>query len=328
MILKTHTGKGYLWPLLEKQNNTEPFSLLKTTTNDIQSQLDSFFLNLKAEVLVSELLAHTDLSWEDIVVLNKSTFERGYRRDVIDTKVNINDKLEIQISRNGIYDALPKGLFHKPVTTKTGLSFSEVRQRSKKEEKEARLLFAPIENEFFYQRVAIEQHEQQVEQELSHTDSSFLIDFWGVKDVVDQTFVMALVKLLPSAHKISRHKTLLAHALSEILKETVRIEKVYLPFTAKASKTTEALVLGANAVLHTETTEELYPHYNIHITLADLKNKPLYEKKGIGMQLIEIFCNYFVPLEIDWSIILEHNTTHPNTTLNTEKAILGLSTTL
>ncbi len=301
---------------------------MKTSVNDIQTQLDAFFLNLKAEVLVSELLEHADLSWEDIIVLNKSTFKRGYRRDVIEAKVNINDKLELQISRNGIYDALPKGLFHVPITTSTGLTFSEIRQRSKKEEKEARLLFAPIENEFFYQRVAIEQHEQQVEQELSHTDSSFLIDFWGVKDLVDHSYVMALIKLLPSAHKISRSKSLLAHALSEILKETITIEKVYLPFAAKKPQEAEAFVLGANTVLHAETTDELYPHYNIIITLSDLKNKALYEKKGVGMQLIEVFCSYFVPLEIDWSIILEHNTTHPNITLNTEQAILGLSTTL
>ncbi len=301
---------------------------MKTTVHDIQAQLDAFYLNLKAEILVAELLEHSDLSWEDLFVLHKSTFSRGYRRDIIDTKVNVHDKLEIQISRNGIYDALPKGLFHQPISSKTSLTFSEIRQRSKTEEKEARALFAPLENEFFYQRVAIEQHEQQVTQELSNTDRSFLIDFWGVKNLVHQRYLMALIKLLPSANKISKNKDLLAHALSEILGDHVYIEKTYQPFTEQTSQSNTAMVLGTNAVLETNTTDTLYPHYNINIDLEHIKDKPLYEPQGQARQLIEVFCAYFVPLEIDWTIILQHTAAAPQTTLNTEHAVLGLSTTL
>ena len=59
--------------------------------------------------------------------------------------INPYKKLEATLSRNGLYDALPQGIFHKSVGIDTKLSYSEIRQKNKKEEKDARGFFAPLE---------------------------------------------------------------------------------------------------------------------------------------------------------------------------------------
>ena len=64
-----------------------------------------------SEVVVNELLETSSLSEEEVTVLNQSTFARGFRRDIIGVELNLRDKIQFNLSRNGLHDALPQGLF-------------------------------------------------------------------------------------------------------------------------------------------------------------------------------------------------------------------------
>ena len=113
---------------------------------NIYEELISIYLNLKAEVFVSEIIENTDLDFTDFDIMNLGTFSRPYRRDAIDFKIessaNNPNKIKMELSRNGMYDILPEGLFHDQVGTNKGtLSFKNIRQKNKKQEKDARLFF-------------------------------------------------------------------------------------------------------------------------------------------------------------------------------------------
>ena len=197
-------------------------------SEEIKKELDAFFINLKAEIVVSEFIENSNLSYEDITIKNKSSFTRGYRRDIIDVKMNTNDKLELNLSRNGVYDALPQGVFHSTVNIDSNIPYSEMRQKSKKEEADARTLFAPLENEFFLSRVGVEQEEKKLALQFNNLENSFLLYFWGIKDKVADEYVFLLAKALPLAYKISKDEKLIAQCLSEILHEKITIKKDFI----------------------------------------------------------------------------------------------------
>ena len=72
---------------------------------EIFNQLLKVYANLKAEVLIAEIQSNFDLSDDDFLIANQSTFSRAYRRDIIDTDGIINkNKLTLNLSRNGLYD--------------------------------------------------------------------------------------------------------------------------------------------------------------------------------------------------------------------------------
>ena len=295
----------------------------------IKNEIDTLFLNLKAEVVVSELLDTSNISPEDITIKNKSSFSRSYRRDIIDTAINFNDKIQFNLSRNGIYDALPQGMFHTTVGLNSSIPYNEMRKKSKKEEADARTLFAPLENEFFLSKVAVEQEEKKLALQFNNLDNSFLLKFWGLKNKVAEEYVFLLAKALPLAYNISKSETLIAQCLSEILQENVSIKKEFISLKNISPKKDKEYTLGVNTTLQLNETRILHPYYYIIIEISDLKSKKKYEKNGIATQLISVFCEYFVPLEIDWEFKISFkNQSNNNFTLNDESAFLGLSAVL
>ena len=78
--------------------------------NKIVKELASVYENIKAESIVLELQNNSSIA-NDFLVENKSSFKRGYRRDVLKSKKK-DSKLLLELSRDGVYDALPECVFH------------------------------------------------------------------------------------------------------------------------------------------------------------------------------------------------------------------------
>ena len=53
----------------------------------IKDALSQFYENLKAEVIVLDLLENKRISPNDFSVIHESTFSRGYRRDLTRVKI-------------------------------------------------------------------------------------------------------------------------------------------------------------------------------------------------------------------------------------------------
>jgi len=298
----------------------------------IYEELISTYKSLKAEVFITELLESSSLDFEDIDIFNQSTFSRSYRRDVIDFKVdsysNKNNKLQLNLARNGIYDSLPEGVFHEPVKTRTQLSYKEIRQKNKEEEKSAREFFTPIENEFFVQKVKIEENERKLIDAFTNLENTFLLDFWGLNKDLPEHYNIKLLQLLPFAHKISGNIELLELCLEKILNEKVTIKKKF-----KKTKNTQPSkshnTLGVDFALHLEHTHFSYPIFDITIGPIHKKNEDIYLKNGVAMQFISIFCDYFIPLEIDTQLNITYLKEESNFILNEfNQPRIGLTTTI
>ncbi|GAA0723935.1 hypothetical protein GCM10009430_27930 [Aquimarina litoralis] len=298
----------------------------------VYEELISTYQNLKAEIFVTEILEKSSLDLTDIDIFNSSTFSRSYRRDVIDIKLDTysrdKDKLQLHLSRNGLYDTLPEGFFHEPVKAKSDISFTELHQKQKKQEKDARSFFSPLENEFFTQRVNIEKNERQLINEFANLKTDFLLKFWNLDPEIPSDYSIKLLQLLPYVHKISGEIELTALSLEKIIEEKVTIKRKYHTLEDAEDEDNDSKnQLGVDLVLELNETVISYPFWEINIGPVDQKNIDKYIIGGATKKFISIFCDYFIPMEIDTTINVTYSNKEETFVLNeTNSPRMGLTT--
>ncbi len=300
----------------------------------IFTELIAVYENLKAEVLIAEIQENSSATADDFVIANKSTFSRPYRRDIIKVDNLINeDRLTLNLSRNGLYDTLPEGLFHVPKSNSDSSSYIEHRKIVKKEEQNARSFFSPLENEFFYQRLRIECNERELLDDFYNLNDDFLIDFWNIAGQIPEAYILKLIKLLPHSHKISGDFELTRMCLEKILDEKVTFKKKF-ENTMRVNDSEEKdlrnreLQLGVDSVLNGSNHTILSPALKVTIGPVSEKNINKYLKKDGVIKFINTFYDYFIPMEVD--VITEFTLINKDGFLldATNSPIMGISTQL
>jgi len=301
---------------------------------NILNELKSVFEDIKAEVVVSEILENSNVDFSNLTINNTSSFKRPYRRDIIDYKQSLtnidNYTLNFNLSRNGIYDSLPEGVFHNPSDPALkSLSYQKKREKQKQEEREARLFFQPIENETFNQYVNIEKEERALIDRFTDVKNNFLLKFWQADKSLPKKYLLKLIKLLPSIHKISGNLELTALCLERIIDEKVTLEKVNSPYKVPNNKEEKGESLGVDLVLGVDQSIVLHPQINATIGPINEQNIKNFVDDSPTMRFIQVFYEYFIPMEmeVNTQIDYEHNNKgfvlHEN-----ELALMGLTTTL
>ncbi len=298
---------------------------------NVYEELTTTYQNLKAEIFVTEILENSNLDLTNIDVFNQSTFSRSYRRDVIDFKVDSysrdTDKLQFNLARNGLYDTLPEGLFHEPVKSKGDISYTELHQKQKKQEKDARSFFSPLENEFFTQKVTIERNERKLINEFANLKTDFLLKFWKLDSSIPSEYSIKLLQLLPYVHKISGDAELTALCLEKIIGEKVSIAKKYRTVGENINDLSTEQQLGVDMVLELKETVISYPYWELTVGPVNQKNIDKYIVNGATKKFITIFCDYFIPMEIDTEINVTYSSKEETFLLNeTNSPRMGLTT--
>ena len=295
----------------------------------IYEELLEVFNNVKAEAIIAELQKNTSIKDEDLVIENKSTFRRSHRRDIINIGSIDEGILNINLSRNGLYDHLPEGLFHSKDTSKGRIAYPELRKSYKKEEQEARHFFSPLENEFFYQKLKIENKEQDLFNNFINLEDEFLIDFWKVDSSIPKKYLSKLIKLLPFAYKIAGDLELTRLCLEEVLNLNVKILKKYSPNTIDSRiSNNDDNHLGTNFTLTNDQDTISQPFLNVEIGPIQESSIEEFIKKDGVTKFLNVFYNYFFPVEVE--IKTTYKVNHQDGfLLNREKEpIIGLSTVI
>ncbi len=298
----------------------------------IFTELISVYENLKAEVVIAEIQEKSKLSSEDFVIANKSTFSRPYRRDIISVDNLLNeDKITFNLSRNGIYDTLPEGLFHGPKGNQDAGAYISSRKVLKQEEQDARAFFAPFENEFFYQKLNVENRERETLDNFYNLNDDFLVDFWQIDREIPEDYILKLIKLLPFSHEISGNFELTRLCLQEILSEEVLFKRKYEnelnnEDKNKKVKRRNGFQLGVNSVLETKKSMVKSPMLEVIIGPISEKKINNYLKKDGVLKFINTFYDYFVPMEIEVSTEFVVNNEKGFVMDDSNGVIMGIST--
>ncbi|GEQ86169.1 hypothetical protein ULMS_16770 [Patiriisocius marinistellae] len=301
----------------------------KSTFEAISEELNTLYENIKAEVIVGELEKNSEAIATDFIIQNKSTFSRPYRRDILNIDSLINtEKITLNLSRNGIYDTLPEGFFHKPQAKQDAEDYLAKRKQFQEQEQEARTFFSPIENEFFYQKFQIEKKERELLNDFYNLNDNFLIEFWDLDTSIPSEYRLKLIKLLPYNYKIAGNFELTRRCLEEILNVPVLFKEMYSNSQEKKKNNSRSnqLILGVDTILDSENNAIFYPELNVTIgSIPTDKIDDFISKDGVRKFII-LFFEYFIPIEIQVIIKFTVNN-EEGFLLNKENApIMGIST--
>lgn len=286
---------------------------------DIISSLQQAFRqsswDVRAEVQL--LLAQKmGLGTDDFMVWCDHVFKREFSHDVVSSEQKEDQKmrtlLELHLSRTGLYDQLPEGLFfqmpQKEARQYTANEMAIDYQQNRKKEGEIRRFFAPFDHDFFLQRLQIEGEETILLEGLrAEVMNEYFVRFWNIPPSVPKVFIVPLILLLPHASKIAGDLALTAQSLSYLLKEKVQLTQRTAGVQSAAGICPPAL--GEARLAVDMVCGELFFEDNpvIEIEIGPIKNSRVkdYLEQGKIAGLLETFTRFFVPAGLDTVITVQ-----------------------
>ena len=278
----------------------------------LEQQLKNGSADIKAEPKLT-LAIEAGLGVEDFIVSPSKRFIREFSRDVIsaDLKEISSNLLLLQVllSRAGIFDQLPEGLFFRPNQRRihTVAEMAADYKANKKHEDKIRKFFIPFEHDFFLQRIAIEQEESRLLEGLhSGNLNEYFIAFWNLPGSIPKQFLSPLILLLPHAYKIAGDMDLTAESLELILNEKVKL--VMREAGIENAESVLPPVLGEGLLGLDMVCGESFLENNptVEIQIGPLENSLVtdYLEHGNRFTLLETFTRFFIPAGVDSSITI------------------------
>lgn len=307
----------------------------KKSLEDLAEEINSISYDIRAEIIVNELIESSALASDEIVISNAGQFSRSYRSDVLgalvqDDNYSKQDCLTLNLSRDSMYDALPEGFVH---SLKENNADKSVRQMikehkyQKKQENEARNFFTPFENEIFHYRTKIESVERDFLYKLNGSKPlEFFYDFWGLPHDYPSVLVSKFIQLLPYTYKIVGDIDLSCKCLASIIEEKVQYS---ITSSKEYSDEREQISLGEYRLGVDFICGNNYMDYSLNVTIeiGPLINKSFenYIHDGKIKAFITCFYEHFFPMEAEVKTILLLNQETEEFNFN-KQPVLGYTT--
>lgn len=311
----------------------------QTLIEVFQQELHRMKCDVRAETCFA-LVVDQGLSPEDMLIGSDKLFRREYSRDILATEIKEDmgkrAVMQVHLTRCGIYDLLPEGLFFQPSESSSrGQSASDMAadyKTNKKKEESIRKFFLPLENDFFWQRIQIEQQESRLLEGLqSGMLNDYFAKFWGIPDSMPRECVAPLLILLPHAYKIAGNPALTGQCLQQLLQEEATVRLVS---SGTSELPTEQSVplgefrLGVDMTCGGEFLED-YPV--LECVIGPLASSRLqdYLVGGRRYSLLETFNRFFIPAGVDMKLTVllpeerQHMVLRPG-----QEPLLGFSSVL
>jgi hypothetical protein len=310
---------------------------------EIASSINHLHHDIKAEAIAAEIIEN-GLNPAEVIIIPDGSFRRKYSKDISNAEVIKSDNgqkvLGIHITRDGLYDSLPEALFHdqtnEPLTS--GHEMAKLSKKQKTEEKEARLLFLPFENEIFYHRIQIEIEERNI----LHRFSENLFDdiypqFWNLDRSLPKKLVSRFVLILHLTHKILGDLDLTAKCLEIILEEEVKINILrnrHSNIGIPGFNSEKTLGLGSTGLGENFICGEYVSDYDpiMEFVIGPLKNSPIEDflENGSSSRFLDCFYNFFVPVEMETLTTIKVSVDQQHFTLNDNlpNVILGYNSAI
>lgn len=288
---------------MAKRSSTVP-SKQSQAAEDRNNYLTSF--DLKAELLFEALLEN-GVDDSNIVIKNNGVFFRNFRKDKINiSNDNINEEIvNFELSRDGFYDILPESIFHNYRNRNTSTDPVEEFKNRKREEKEGRHFFSPLENEFFRFKHLIQWFESDFFSKLNSDKIADIIRIILAVDnrIPDKLVVKLFYNLLKQNQNQDQSVETIVGILENILQEKVNFDYTYIKLDNlhDTNSNSDDLVLGVTTTL--QSNEKIYlKKYNFTIgPLKESENlKYFFENQTMDL-FIKTFFNLFLPLHIQFS---------------------------
>ncbi len=263
--------------------------------------------DIKAEVLASYFIEE-GMDLDNIFITPAGLFKRPYSKDILNIgykpeKSELSDCIFIEISRDGLYDLLPEGLFHQPEPGKSKKSTQEIIdeiRKSRQDEEAAREFFLSIEKELYRARILLETEERKSVINFSrYFKKKMYFSLWENLSEVSEEYLPALFQLLPISHKVAGDIELTEICFKSILGEHVKIKTGqadrYISNTS-ASNTLGCSSLGTDFIIGNTFTDY---GASVEVIIGPLQKNNLmdYLHAGKAANVLKVMGDYFFPVD-------------------------------
>ena len=291
--------------------------------------------DLRAELLFDMLLKNKndDLN---IVLKPNGVFFRKYSKDTMNVATDVNDYdvLNIDISRDGFYDILPESITHNYRNRDQRNDASQEFKIRKKEEKEARHFYSPLENELFRFRHQIEKYESDFFSKISTNGIADIIRMiLGVEDnIPDLLAVKMFYALMKQKGNAGQSVEDISLILEKILGEKVSFtsKNIRLENANDIEEGSGDMIMGITTTL--QSSQEIFlKKYNFNIgPLKNPDNLPNYFDQQVLQNFLNTFFNLFLPFQVQYSFEIQLNAEDEVFSMDDTiyKSRLGISTVI
>lgn len=291
--------------------------------------------DLRAELLFDMLLKNKtdDL---DIVLQTKGVFFRKFSKDFMNVTTDSNDSdiLNIDISRDGFYDILPESITHNYRNRDQRNDASQEFKIRKKEEKEARHFYNPLENELFRFRHEIEKYESDFFSKINTNGIADIIRMiLGVEDnIPDLLTVKMFYALMKQKGNAGQSVDDISQILEKILGEKVSFtsRNIQLENGHDVEADSSEMIMGITTTL--QSNQEIFlKKYNFNIgPLKNPDNLPNYFDEQVLQNFLNTFFNLFLPFQVQYSFEIQLNSEDELFAMDDTiyKSRLGISTVI
>lgn len=291
--------------------------------------------DLKAELLFDALIKN-NIDDADIILKPKGLFYRKYNKDTsaISTDTNDPDILNIELSRDGFYDILPESITHNYRNRDQKEDAVQEFKTRKKEEKEARRFYNPLENELFRFRHEIEKYEAGFFSSINTNGIADIIRIiLGVDNIIPDILLVKMFAALMKQKNIAANDIpSICSILEKILGEKVTYTATNITLEHVFDIVEEAndMIMGINTTL--ESSEKIFlKKYNFIVgPLANPDDLPNYFEGHVLQSFLEVFFNLFIPFQEQFAFEIHLNPEDEEFAMDDSiyKSRLGISTVL
>ena len=257
----------------------------------------------RLETLVAELRSAGLVEADEVEFRAAGTFARNYRHDLSAAAIE-DGVLAFTTPREGLYDQLPKALFHTPEAHRPDRPLGErleQHDRDREAEAAARAFFRPFEQEYYHVGVSTETTERRLRDAFrSPLYRNLLLTTWVRSARVPRGALPLLGYILPMAYRIAGDLPLMAACYRAVLGAEVTLAYVDVE-VGEASLGPGGFAgrrLGVDLELAGAPPVEL-PALEIAIGPLPRSRAEEFLPGGAGSELVGLLSDCLVPYEAD-----------------------------
>ena len=262
----------------------------------------------KAE-LVAANLVEQKYNLDRIIIIREGAARRGVAKDIEDINIQFSqndllDYLYIKTNKEGIYDILPEGLFHKSGYTKKNKDKEDVLDDIKlhrQKEFFARMFFRPLEIEVDRMLVEANLFETRYDKKISNPNFvNVFVQYWPVLKLLKRKQAIFFMHAISVLHKARNRYNEIEVSMSSILDVPIKIKEIKMP-AKEASRYFESKIgdthLGGDWVLGKCFDDG---QYDLHITIGPISAKDMefFLETATGNTILDYLCKLFLPSDV------------------------------
>jgi len=299
---------------------------------------NELFTDYKAVAHAADLIERDVIAADRVEIIPLGPDKRAFAKDIENTSVYYSekrrqDRIRISTNREGLYDMLPEGLFHRPPTGSAGMDeesmIKDIRER-REEEKQARLFFTPFDAEINHVRIMTELYENMLDKKTTYSDLSRIFEFgWDEFNLLNKEQSIIWMHLLPEIQQkrndvdfVSKVLTALFNLPIAIVNATAHVKPIKIADHLQVELGSGAL--GIDTIIGDSFTPE-NESFNINIGPTSPQELVSFIPGQKNRTILDMAISYLIPVdaEVDVELLIAPDLQETVLSADGERAYLG-----